>query len=75
MTNTKNYKLKIRSKYLGDITQTWTWYGEMKGDLKALLNCCDYATDVRVYIDSNLNIAGGPSHLVNPDSIITVTEI
>lgn len=75
MAKPVSYQLLIKSKHLGSISQTWQWYGETKGDLKALCNHEDYASDTRVYIDANNNVVEGYSYLVNPDTVIKATEI
>lgn len=75
MSNPVEYQLAIESKELGVITQIWQWYGEKKGDLKALCNHVDYASDTRIYIDESNNIAGGYCYLVNSETSIKVTRL
>lgn len=69
------YRLEIKGKYIGSVTQEWMCYGEKKGGLNALCNHADYTSDTRIYIDEHHNVVDGYSFLVNPDTNIKVTPI
>ena len=75
MAYNQAYRLEIKGKYIGSVTQEWHWYGEQKGDLKVLCNHADYTSGTRLYIDEQRNVVDGYSFLVNPDTSIKVTPI
>lgn len=75
MAKPVEYQLVIESNDLGTLTQIWRWHGEKKGDLKALRNDANYASDTRIFIDKNNKVSGGYCYLINPSISIEVTRI